>query len=135
MSFKFFCVKLSEEKAHYVQPRKHGRCGQGDEPNLEERKLRILENNDGSFVGVSGLLGCRTARIYASGNDEARMYKDGQQSTFVYFPACTPPIPWGYQDPENSKGVLEGIRKYPREIHGDGNCIMHARTRNNGEDP
>ena len=45
------------------------------------------------------------------------------------------PIAWGYQNPENSKGVLEGIRKYPREIHVDGHCIMHARTRNNGEDP
>ena len=67
-------MKLFEEKAYHVRPGKHGRCGQGDESDLEERKLRVLENDDGSFVGFPGLLECRIARIYASRKDKGRVH-------------------------------------------------------------
>ena len=67
-------MKLFEEKAYHVRPGKHGRCGQGDESDLEERKLRVLENDDGSFVGFPGLLGCHTVRIYANKKDEGIMH-------------------------------------------------------------
>ena len=67
-------MRLSKEKARQVRPGGHGLCGQGYESDLEERKLRALENNDRSFVSFPGLLGCRIVRIYANRKDEGRVH-------------------------------------------------------------